>query len=77
MAGNLYRVPAPSHPDNSQPGVGEPPGRPGHPYVASAGGSTKPAPATAPNPRLPEAKPGTVPKGGAKSPKGAPPQPSK
>jgi hypothetical protein len=67
----------------TKPGVGEPPGRPGHPYVNAApsmtnmGSGTTPGPANAPYPRLPEAPAKTVPKGGAVLPKGEPPQPAK
>jgi hypothetical protein len=67
---NMYRTPVPARPSNASPGVGEPAGHPGHPYVAGSTG-------TAPNPQLPEAKPGTVPKGGAATPKGSPPNPTK
>ncbi len=73
MASNPYRKPAPATPNLAVPGVGEPMGRPGHPY---ASGTMPPGP-NAPYPRLPEARPGTLPKGGAKIGKGAPPQPSK
>lgn len=73
MAANPYRKPAPSMPNPATPGVGEPTGHPGHLYASS----TMPAGNTDPYPRVPEAKPGTVPKGGPKIGKGAPAQPSK